>query len=88
MPASEHIPAGYRAYVGKSVKAFFDDVMTPRFRNAVAHFVTDDGAILNMSATEHVDSYAEILFVSELCVRTVIHSHESLLKALQTKNGA
>jgi hypothetical protein len=88
VPASEHIASRYQAHMGKPIKAFFDDILTPQFRNAVAHFVTDDGAILNMSASEHIDNYAEILFVSELCVREVIQSHESLLKALQAKNGA
>ena len=88
LPDSEHLPNRYRAHVGKPIKAFFDEVMTPQFRNAVAHFATGDGTILNMSAPEHIDNYAEILFVCELCVRTVIQSHETLLKGFQSKDGA
>jgi len=87
VPDSMHIPDRYRVHVGKPVKGFFDEVMTPQFRNAVAHFVTDDGAILNMSAPEHIDNFSEILFVCELCVRTVIQSHETLIKGLQSKDG-
>jgi len=83
VPASADIPSRYQAYVGTPIKAFFDGVLTPQFRNAVAHFITDDGGILNMSSPEHVDSYAEVLFILELCVRTVIESHETLLSNLQ-----
>jgi hypothetical protein len=87
VPDSEHIRGLYRTYIGKSIKVFFDEVMTPHFRKAVAHFVTDKGGILNMSAPEHIDSYAEILYMYELCVRTAIQSHESLLKDLQSKDN-
>lgn len=82
VPASPDIPARFRDYVGRSVKAFVDSVMTPEFRNAVAHFATDDGAILNMSAPTHIDKYADILLISELCVRTVVASHTTLLAHL------
>lgn len=82
VPNSSDLPASFRAYVGKSVKEFFDAVLTPEFRNAVAHFVTDEGGILNMSDPVHIDKYSKILLVCELCVRVVISSHESLLQSL------
>ena len=83
VPYSSDVPASFRAYVGKSVKEFFDAVLTPReFRNAVAHFVTDEGGFLNMSDPVHIDKYSEILLVCELCARVVISSHESLLQSL------
>lgn len=88
VPAFEGVPTQFQAVVGTSIKAFFDAVLTPQFRNAVAHFVTDDGAILNMSAPAHIESYAEILFISEVCVRAMIASHELLLQALQAQRGA
>lgn len=87
VPTSPEIPSTYQAHIGKPVKAFFDGVLTPQFRNAVAHFITDDGAILNMSSPEHIDSYGEVLYVLELCVRTVIKSHETLLSKLQGSRG-
>jgi hypothetical protein len=83
VPDSLELPLPYRPYVGKSVKHFFDGVLTPEFRAAVAHFVTDNGAVLNMSSPAHIDRYAGILLISELCVRAVISNHESLLHALQ-----
>lgn len=88
IPSSPDIPAPYQVHVGKSIKAFFDGVLAPQFRNAVAHFITDDGAVLNMSSPEHIDNYGEVLYVLELCVRKVIESHETLLRRLQRPHGA
>jgi hypothetical protein len=88
VPASPEIAKDFQVHVGKSVKAFFDTVMTPQFRNAVAHFITTDGALLNMSSPTHIDNYAKICFISELCVRTVIQSHDKLLKELHSKGVA
>lgn len=87
VPSSSEIPAQYQEYIGKPIKAFFDVVLTPNFRNAVAHFITDDGAILNMSSPKHINNYGEILYVLELCVRTVIKSHEDLLRKLHSRHG-
>ena len=56
--------------------------MTPQLRNAIAHFITKDGAVLNLSALDQIDRYASILYVSELCVRTVIETHETWLAEL------
>lgn len=88
VPSSPDIPPPYQAHIGKPIKAFFDGVLTPQFRNAVAHFITDDGGVLNMSSPEHIDSYGEVLYVLELCVRTVIKSHETLLSKLHGGPGA
>jgi hypothetical protein len=88
VPSSEHIAHRFQAHIGKPIRGFFDDVLTPQFRNAVAHFITDDGNILNMSAFEHASSYAEVLFVTELCVREVIQSHALLLGGLYAQPGA
>lgn len=88
VPASQHIAHQFQSYVAKPIKLFFDDVLTPQFRNAVAHFITDNGSILNMSAFEHAKNYAEVLFVMELCVREVIQSHSALLDGLGRQHGA
>lgn len=82
VPISEHISDEYKSWCGKSVKAFYDQVMTPQFRNAVAHFITDDGAVLNLSSPVELNKYSNILYVSELCVRTVIETHETWLREL------
>jgi hypothetical protein len=84
VPRDTEIPKEFQSNVGQSVKAFVDKVLTPRYRNAVAHFVTNDGSILNMSAPQHIDSYASIVYVSELCVRVVVKNHDELLQQLHT----
>lgn len=88
VPPYSEIPDKYKTHIGKPIKAFFDGVLTPKFRNAVAHFITDDGAVLNMSSPEHIDNYGELLYVLELCVRMVVESHEKLLRRLNVGHGA
>lgn len=72
----------HRAYVGKRIKLFFDKVLTLQFRDAIAHFITDDQVILNMSHPENIYKYADIMLVTELCTRALISSHEAFLTAL------
>ena len=76
VPEDPEIASAYRGYVGTSIKKFFDDVLTPQFRNAIAHFITKDGSILNLSAPSTMLKHAEIMYVSELCVRELITSHQ------------
>ncbi|MHB1512888.1 methylamine utilization protein MauJ [Acidiferrobacter sp.] len=87
VPESVDISDRYKEYIGKRIKDFFDKVMTPKFRNAVAHFKTGDGKILNMSAPEHIDNYADIVLPCDLCVRTAIEGHEALLARLHSKGS-
>jgi hypothetical protein len=82
VPDGPHISAENREHVGKPIKQFFDNTLTPLFRNAVAHFITDDGSILNMSSSEHIEKFESIIFISELCVRSVIENHKILLSQL------
>jgi hypothetical protein len=85
VPDSPDIEQPYRDYIGKPIKGFFDEVLTPRFRNAVAHFITDDGTVLNMSSPEYLDSYATVMFTMELCVRKVIENYLYILLQLDAK---
>jgi hypothetical protein len=87
----EHVPYAsdivdrYQPYIGRPIKEFLDNVLTPQFRNAVAHFITDDGEILNMSDPTHMDSYSGVLYVTELCVREAIVNFAEMLKELKAK---
>lgn len=85
VPDDTGIASTYRCHIGTPIKKFFDDVMTPKFRNAIAHFITKDGAILNLSAPSTMFKHAEIMYVSELCVRKLIESHQQLLEQLATE---
>jgi hypothetical protein len=79
VPDAEEVPYVFRDYIGKPIKIFFDKVMTPEFRNAVAHFIAKDGSVLNLSSPQEADRYNSILYISELCVRVVIQGHEGWL---------
>jgi len=72
-----------REHVGKPLKAFFDNVLTPEFRNAVAHFGTTDHGVLDMSDPLHLAKYAGMIHISELCARVAIADHEALLSNIQ-----
>lgn len=85
VPDSPYIVESLKQHIGQSIKVFLDSTLTPRYRNAVAHFVTDDGGILNMSLPEHINSYAEILYITELAVRVAIESYQSMLTELYSK---
>lgn len=76
VPDSPDIAPDYRRYIGTPIKKFFDDILTPQFRHAIAHFIMKDGSILNLSAPETMLRHAEIMYVSELCVRELIASHQ------------
>lgn len=82
IPDDPEIPAAYKSHIGKTIKSFYDDVLTPQFRNAVAHFITKDGAILNLSDPKTIIKYSEIMYISEICTRTMISSHARLLAQL------
>lgn len=88
VPENPEIAPTYRVHIGTSIKSFYDNVLTPRFRNAIAHFITKDGAILNLSDPSSLVAHSEIMYVSELCVRTMIESHRELLDQLaQNRTG-
>jgi hypothetical protein len=77
VPNDSEITPPFDAYIGKSIRAFFDDVMTPEFRNAASHFILADGSVLNLSSPSEIDRYASIRYITELCVRAVIQRHDA-----------
>lgn len=78
VPDDPEIAQIFRKHIGTPIKSFYDNVLTPQFRNAIAHFITKDGGILNLSSPSTILSHAEIMYVSELCVRRLIESHQVL----------
>lgn len=81
VPDEENLSPEFKQYVGKPMQAFFDDVLTANFRDAVAHFLTEDG-VLQVSSPETISVYGELALITDLCARTVILSHERLLAQL------
>lgn len=87
VPDDPEIAGPYRTHIGTPIKTFFDKVMTPQFRNAIAHFITKDGSILDLSSPETIAKHTEIMYVSEVCVRQLIASHQQLAAQLGVDNG-
>lgn len=87
VPNSPEIAPVYRKHSGTPIKSFYDSVLTPQFRNAIAHFITKDGAILNLSEPSTIARHSEVMYVAELCVRVMIESHLDLLRQLAPKHG-
>ncbi len=82
VPDDPHFPGDLKRYIGTPMKAFFDDVLTAKFRHAVAHFTTSTG-VLDVSSPTEIDRYAALAFVTDLCTRALINSHERLLVQLK-----
>jgi hypothetical protein len=62
--------------VGRSVKDYFDNVLQKSFRDAVAHFMSDEGISLNPSDPEIQARFANIILPAELCCRVAIDQQE------------
>jgi hypothetical protein len=82
VPYDKDLAAELKVHVGKPMKAFFDKVLTKTFRHAVAHFVTDDG-ILQTSSAADLGVYTNLAFITDLCARQLIATHERLLAQIQ-----
>ena len=82
VPDDSRFPGDLKRYVGTPMKAFFDDVLTSKFRHAVAHLTTSDG-VLDVSSPAEIDRYAGLAFATDLCARALINSHERLLVQLK-----
>lgn len=50
------------------------------YRNGMAHFFTDEGAVLHVSAAENIAKYNDINLLTEPCCRELIdHFHQCCL---------
>jgi len=83
VPDDPYFPTHLKKHVGKTIKWLYDNVLASQFRNAVAHFATDQGT-LDVSSPAEIDRYASMAFVADLCVRHLIHIHEKLLVKLHS----
>lgn len=77
------IPDDQRPYVGKSITRFFEEFLTTRYRNSMAHFISDEGVVLNVNEMEGIERYCAVVHVTDLCCRVVISHFESCIDALE-----
>jgi hypothetical protein len=83
VPHYADIPNDQKPYVGKSITRFFDEFLTNRFRNSMAHFISDEGAVLNVNEMEEMERYSAVIHVADLCCREVISHFEVCIERLE-----
>lgn len=82
IPDDPYLILEHKKYVQKSIRNFFESVLTPQFRHGVAHFMLHDGTAMDLSSPHHVENYTYIVYITELCVRIMIDDCENILSKL------
>lgn len=81
VPDHPDLDTPFRAYVGQSITKFRDDLLTPDFRDAVAHFEKDGLSPLVMSNPGDIVRFNNSALAVELCARVVIESYRLAFRA-------
>lgn len=82
VPDNHELRSWNPTVVGRPIKAYFDDVLTPQFRHAVAHFALTAIAPLNLSDYLANYTFQKIALVAELSARIVIETHLGYVQQL------
>jgi hypothetical protein len=82
-PHYHGMPGEQEKYIGKSIKRFFKEYLTQQFRNSMAHFMSDEGAVLNVNAMDGIQRYWSVVHITELCCREVITHFEACINILE-----
>lgn len=83
VPLYNDIPSDQMPYVGKSIKRFFDVFLTTRYRNEMAHFISDEGAVLNVNKVGEKERYIGVVHISLLCCNELISHFENCVEILK-----
>jgi len=83
VPHYENIPGDQKPYVGKSITKFFNEFLTSKFRNSMAHFISDEGAVLNVNEMEEMERYSAVVLIADLCCRELISHFEVCIECLE-----
>lgn len=79
VPDHPDIAFGLRDWVGKPMKDLYDRFLSKEYRDVIAHFELRNRNPLNVSSAADASRYADVAFISDLCVRKLIERHESAL---------
>jgi hypothetical protein len=74
VPDHKDLGPEHKLFVGENIRKLFDDYLTNQFRNTVAHYLLDDGSVLNVSDYLKNFKFNNVLLLTELCVRAVIEN--------------
>ncbi len=88
VPDHPDISNDLRYLVGKPIKAFYDNLLEKRYRDAASHFLVQENVILQVSSAEERNKFAEMAFVCDLCAHVLISNHEALLRRIDEARGA
>jgi hypothetical protein len=83
IPDDPHLIPDHRKYVGRTIRNFFESVLTPEFRHGAAHFVLRDGTAVNLSSLAYVENYTHILYITEICIRMSIDDTINIIGQLE-----
>lgn len=83
VPSYPDVQEDQKPYIGKSIDSFFDEFLTNRFRNDMAHFILDEGSVLNTSKIEDWQRYTAIVHIAKLCCDVLIPHFETCLNTLE-----
>ncbi|RFB80374.1 hypothetical protein DYH55_02280 [Methylovirgula sp. 4M-Z18] len=75
VPDHPDLDESFRAHIGQSITKFRDELLTPGFRNAVAHFEKDGLSPLVMSNPNEIVRFSTTAVAVELCARAVIEAY-------------
>ncbi|MFN0150507.1 MAG: methylamine utilization protein MauJ [bacterium] len=82
VPRHPELEKDWPEYIGEPIKAMFDGLLRERFRNSVAHAVTDERGWLTLSELTTDYRFGGVLTLIELCVREVVDTHVTYLDEL------
>jgi hypothetical protein len=82
VPSYSDISDDQKPYVGKSITRFFEEFLTSRFRNSLAHFISDEGIVLNVNEVDGIERYSAVVHITDLCCREVIAHIEQCIDVL------
>jgi hypothetical protein len=49
----------------------------------MAHFISDEGAVLNVNEVDAMEKYSSVVHIADLCCRELISHFEACLEALE-----
>lgn len=77
IPDNPELRSAYGKVIGTPIQPFYEKVLQKEYRDSIAHFLLNDGSVLNVSDYQTSSSFSNIVFITELCCNTVIANQEN-----------
>ena len=81
VPDHPDLDVAFRIYVGQSITKFRDELLTPSFRDAVAHFEKTGLSPLVMSSPSQIVRFTNSALAVDLCARAVIEAYRTAFRS-------